>query len=144
MVMLMIAVPLLSVPMDADVGPMTATAGEGNEESPFSGTITNTSGLGNGYGSYEIWALIGSEVNLNFLFPAGVDIPNPQVTTGFGLSLERGQWGAYTLTGVLTDCGDVFVTRGTLTYLTIHVVSDATELIFESSPSEGNVQWIGS
>lgn len=143
MVMLMVAVPLLSMPMDADVGPITATAGEGTEESPFSGTITNSSGLGDGYGSYEIWALIGSEVNLDFIF--AIDIgENPQVTMGFGLSLDSVLWSTYALTGVLTDCGNVFVTCGTRTYLTIHVVSDATELTFESSPSDGNVQWIGS
>ena len=143
MVMLMISVPLLSVPMDADVGPITATAGEGTEESPFSGIITSSSSLGSGLGEYEIWAVVGSEVDIDFTIPVGEG--TPQITSGFGLSLSRVSiWGTYSLTGVLTNHGDFFVSLGRTTYLTVHVVSEVAELAFESSPSEGNIQWIGS
>lgn len=143
MVMLMIAVPLISMPMDADVGPITATAGEGTEESPFSGIITSSSSLGSGLGEYEIWAVVGSEVGIDFTFPVGAG--SPQITSGFGLSLSRVDiWGSYSLTGVLTNHGDFFVTLGRTTYLTVHVVSEVAELAFESSPSEGTIQYIGS
>ena len=143
MVMLMISVPLLSVPMDADVGPITATAGEGTEEIPFSGIITSSSSLGSGLGEYEIWAVVGSEVGIDFTFPVGEG--SPQITSGFGLSLSRVDiWGSYSLTGVLTNHGDFFVSLGRTTYLTVHVVSEVAELAFESSPSEGTIQYIGS
>ena len=122
--------------------PFTATSGSGTEDDPYEGTLTSTDELF--YADYipsEIWVSKGTVVKLDLT--NGPSDPSGglkvSITPGFGISVQSQIRPVMTyIGGTLEAAGDCVIScEGQIQFeTTLHIVSDVSELMFLSDPSD--------
>ena len=139
-VVLMIAVPFLSMLSVPSEGAVSATGGSGTADDPYTGIVEVAT-----EDDVEFYVAVGTELVIVSTY-SGVWINN---ISGDDIGLTRN--GEEQCSGTIEAAGTAYIdysdTRHFVSFLvTVHavVVDENTPLVFESDPSEGTIQFIGS
>ena len=138
----MIAVPFLSMLAVPSEGALSATEGSGTADDPYRGIVEVVL---NSIDNVEFYVAVGTELDVVCTF-SGVYIYQ---LSGDDIGLTRN--GEVQVLGTIEAAGTAYIEFSDRRHVnsftvTVHavVIDENTPLVFESSPSEGTIQFIGS